>query len=452
MKDLSFEEDKEDHDEAFGNFIYKCPLYTDLALAAQNLDLDEGSEDGFDFSVAHPDHEPLVAPPPPEPLYVPSPFRAGGSGAEMRGEREEVGNGGQEGDGEVGEASPIAEEASSVHGPRAGPAAGAGAHQPASSSKDTVAKKLELGKAGPGKAVSSSKSVFRSAPVCVGSAASGTKREVRAAVPVNKSKVKMDAETEKMLKEFNEAQKKKKERKELDLFDDDTLAIIEAFNNEVAEAGKSQSDRVGVTTRSGRRGGGAVAGGSGGVAVNAAPNATAKTSASAAPGRAVITPPSAAPAVSRSKPIQVAPAPDSSSGSQKSSAGSSASSSTAQQQHVPRQPLLPKAAGVRPQQHQASAVSAPGAKKHGATSFTSGKGSKRPQEEDMDPEILAMLSAHNKKFKPEPSYVPQKHTVAEIKVWEEETGKTWHSLSGSEREAVNDEISFRKARGVLLRT
>jgi hypothetical protein len=388
-----------DHDDAvFGNFLFKCPLYADLSKA-DFLDPDEESD--FDFDIAHPEHEPKHPPPPPEPLYVPSPDRARAALGDERGGLE--GNGG-----EIYEAK--------GGGNRAGPGAGLGA---------------KGGKTGVGKSVFRSAPVA-SAPIVAASIAAGpaSKREVRTAVPVNKTKVKMDPETEKMLKEFNEAQKKKKERKELDLFDDDTLAVLEAFNNEVAEASKSQSDRIGVTTRSGRRGG---VGGGGGAVVNTAPAAQ-------HPAKTVITPPSATSAVSRSKPIQITPPEN-----KNTTTGASSNP------HVPRQPLLPKAAGVRPQQQQqqASAIPASGAKK--ASAVVSTKGTKRPQEDEMDPEILAMLSAHNKKFKKEPTYVPQKHSVAEIKVWETETGKTWHSLSGSEREAVNEELAFRKARGVVLR-
>lgn len=64
--------------------------------------------------------------------------------------------------------------------------------------------------------------------------------------------------------------------------------------------------------------------------------------------------------------------------------------------------------------------------------------STKSSEEDA---LLLMLKQHNKKFAPVAAYVPPMHSVREVRQWEKLTGKHWNSLSQTQRQEANEEIS-----------
>eukprot|EP01112_Ceratiomyxa_fruticulosa_P006530 TRINITY_DN1733_c0_g1_i1.p1 TRINITY_DN1733_c0_g1~~TRINITY_DN1733_c0_g1_i1.p1 ORF type:complete len:438 (+),score=112.46 TRINITY_DN1733_c0_g1_i1:389-1702(+) len=67
---------------------------------------------------------------------------------------------------------------------------------------------------------------------------------------------------------------------------------------------------------------------------------------------------------------------------------------------------------------------------------------------DIDDSLAELLSAHNKKFKPQTKYEPRTFSVRDVKMWEEKTGQKWYSLTPAERQEANDWISNEKKRAV----
>lgn len=73
--------------------------------------------------------------------------------------------------------------------------------------------------------------------------------------------------------------------------------------------------------------------------------------------------------------------------------------------------------------------------------------SKRQQERSLNDskddfsDLQALLDKHNKKFKSNHTYEPRNHSLRDVKAWEKKFGKTYSSLSVSERRKANEQIS-----------
>ncbi|KAJ0411593.1 hypothetical protein ATCC90586_004243 [Pythium insidiosum] len=56
-------------------------------------------------------------------------------------------------------------------------------------------------------------------------------------------------------------------------------------------------------------------------------------------------------------------------------------------------------------------------------------------------ELQALLAKHNKKFKSAHTYEPRQHSVRDVRTWEQQTNKSYYTLSSDERLQANEEIA-----------
>ena len=86
-----------------------------------------------------------------------------------------------------------------------------------------------------------------------------------------------------------------------------------------------------------------------------------------------------------------------------------------------------------------SSKSMPSSSSHGIKKLKSGK--------HCEEELMSLLKKHNNQFSTPTTYEPSRHSVRDVRAWENLTGKVWANLSMEDRELANAEILALKQRG-----
>jgi len=73
-----------------------------------------------------------------------------------------------------------------------------------------------------------------------------------------------------------------------------------------------------------------------------------------------------------------------------------------------------------------------------------GAGAEKEKEKEKEKDIAALLRQHNERFRPEAAYEPPRHSMRDVRRWEQETGRTWSQLTPKERERANSAIDDTK--------
>lgn len=88
-----------------------------------------------------------------------------------------------------------------------------------------------------------------------------------------------------------------------------------------------------------------------------------------------------------------------------------------------------------------------------------GADKEKATETETEKDIAILLRQHNERFRPEAAYEPSRHSMRDVRRWEQETGKTWSQLTPKERERANKAIddtkrmdATKKATGTGART